>query len=789
VVTHAAGSGAGSTVRDTPPAIGQPAIGQPAIGQPVIGRGAIGRGAVLVSPSAPRDEHPLNLHRQLETFRLNPTVGGGAAGVGDDVTALADEQSALRRVAGVVARGAAPEVVFDTVAREVARVLSVSSVTIDRYDHGASSTVVASVNDPGFPVGSRWVLDGPSLAASVLEGGRPARVDDYTDLRSTVAAVARDYAVSSTVGVPILLDGDVWGVICVGTKEAELLPPDTERRLATFTEVLETAISSAHSRTELMRLADAESSLRRVATLVARGAAPHLVFAGVADEVAHVLGIRSVTIDMYDRDLASTVVVAATGASGTRFAVGTRWPLDGPSLAATVLETGRPARVDDYADLQSTTADAVREYGFTSTVGVPIVVDGSTWGVVCVGSISQKQLPADVESRLAGFTELLETAISNAHTRGELTRLAAEQAALRRVATLVAGGAAPEEMFQGVALEVARLLDVRTVTIDRYDADGASTVVASTGSLFGVGSRWPLDGPSLGATVLQTGRPARIDDYSDLQSVSAAVVRAYGTRSTVGVPILADGSVWGVICVGTDQADLLPPGTERRLAGFTELLETAISNAHGRAELVASRARIASAADETRRRIERDLHDGTQQRLVSLGLRLQGLRELAPPDLDELDEALSRASEELTAVFEEVRRLSHGIHPAILSEEGLTPALGALRRRSVIPVNLEVNVDRRLPERVEVATYYVVSEALTNAAKHAAASCVEVTLDDRSSALHVVIRDDGIGGAGTDGGSGLVGLRDRVEALGGLLRVSSPEGGGTELVVTIPLNE
>jgi signal transduction histidine kinase len=624
---------------------------------------------------------------------------------------------------------------------------------------------------------------------SVLETRGPARVDDYKALRSTVATVARAHSVTSTVGVPILVEGEVWGVICVGSKNPDPLPRDTERRLAAFTELLETAISSAHSRTELARLAEAEASLRRVATLVARGATPAEVFGGVADEIARVLEIRSVTIDRYDRETASTVVVAATGASDTRFSVGTRWPLDGPSLADTVLRTGGPARIDDYTDLQSASADAVREYGITSTVGVPIVVDGTVWGVVCVGSISQQRVPAETETRLSAFTELLETAISNAHRHAELTRLADEQAALRRVATLVARGAPAQEMFQAAALEVAHLLDVRTVTIDRYNQAKSSTVVASTGSGFMVGSRWPLDGPSLAAAVLDTHRPARIDDYSDLQSTTAAAVRKYGTRSTVGVPVVSDGAPWGIICVGTNDITPLPADTERRLAGFTELLETAISNAHARAELVASRARIASAADETRRRIERDLHDGTQQRLVSLGLRLRNARLLVPRGHAGLDEALSSASDELADVFEELRRISHGIHPAILAEEGLPAAFRALKRRSVVPMSLDVLVDRRLPERVEVATYYVVSEALTNTAKHAKATGVSVTVAERNSWLHVVVRDDGVGGVETDDGSQLLGLRDRVEAIGGVLKVISPVGGGTGIFVAIPLEE
>jgi signal transduction histidine kinase len=213
----------------------------------------------------------------------------------------------------------------------------------------------------------------------------------------------------------------------------------------------------------------------------------------------------------------------------------------------------------------------------------------------------------------------------------------------------------------------------------------------------------------------------------------------------------------------------------------------AIANAESRAELMASRARIVAAADETRRRIERDLHDGIQQRLVSLGLELRAAQATVPAQLDELEGVLSRAAEGLTSVLDELREISHGLHPAILSEGGLEPALRALRRRSAIPVELDLHPKRPLPGRVEVAAYYVVSEALTNAAKHAHASVVNVELDTRDAILQLAIRDDGIGGADPDQGSGLVGLSDRIEALGGTLQVTSPAGNGTTLLIEVPL--
>jgi signal transduction histidine kinase len=230
-----------------------------------------------------------------------------------------------------------------------------------------------------------------------------------------------------------------------------------------------------------------------------------------------------------------------------------------------------------------------------------------------------------------------------------------------------------------------------------------------------------------------------------------------------------------------------PAGTADRMADFTELLATAVGNAESRAELAASRARIVAAADQTRRRIERDLHDGTQQRLVSLGLELRLAQSMVPADLGELEAAIGKVADELTGVVEDLREIARGIHPVILSEGGLRPALRTLARRAAIPVELEVPALGRLPEPVEVAAYYVVSEALTNATRHGRASVIRVAAGQRDGCLHLSIRDDGVGGADPADGSGLIGLRDRAEALGGSLEVSSPPGEGTLIGVQLPL--
>jgi GAF domain-containing protein len=398
---------------------------------------------------------------------------------------------------------------------------------------------------------------------------------------------------------------------------------------------------------------------------------------------------------------------------------------------------------------------------------------------------------ADALDTLLMLRDLREAHQTVRASRDELRALVEEQAALRRVATLVAGGAPPKQVFAAVTEEIGQLLPVDLVGMGRYEPDRSETIVAAWGGAvkrFPVGRRLSLGGQNLATVVFDTGRPARKDAYGDASGQVGVNARETGFRSAVGTPINVEGRLWGVVIAGSSGDQLLPADTEARLADFTELLATAIGNAESRAALAASRARVVAASDETRRRIERDLHDGTQQRLVSLGLQLHAAREAVPPELGELAEQLSNVAEGLQNVFDEVREISRGIHPAILSEGGLEPTLKTLARRSPVPVELELRDVGRLPEHLEVAAYYTVSEALTNAAKHAHASMVHVELESDDTALRLAIHDDGIGGADPVRGSGLVGLSDRIDSLGGRLQITSVAGSGTSLLIEIPVD-
>jgi signal transduction histidine kinase len=373
--------------------------------------------------------------------------------------------------------------------------------------------------------------------------------------------------------------------------------------------------------------------------------------------------------------------------------------------------------------------------------------------------------------------------------REQLRRLADEQVALRRVATLVARGVPPGEVFSAVTREVGLFSGAGLARMERYEADGTVTGVAAWSrhdEQLAVGTRLAVEGMSVAALVLQTGGPVRVDSFAEASGPIAEEARELGIRSSVGCPIVVAGQLWGVIAASSRSDVPFPAETESQMAEFTELVATAIANAENQDELRASRARIVAASDLTRRRIERDLHDGVQQRLVSLALGLRVAASGIPEGLDEVEEELAQVASGFSAVMDDLREISRGIHPAILAEGGLGPALKTLARRSPIPVDVDVQVEGRLPDRL-VAAYYSVSEMLTNAAKHAQASVVHVGVTTRAGSLCVSIRDDGIGGADPTGGSGLVGLRDRVEALGGALSLRSARGEGTVLDIELPL--
>jgi GAF domain-containing protein len=919
------------------------------VGCPIVVRGTIW-GAILVGTTGAEPFPPETETRLIQFADLVATaVANAEARV--EIARLADEQAALRRVATLVAEGAPPDALFRAVADEVASVVGLPTVTLSHHHADGSFTVVAATNNPGFPVGSRWLLDGPSLAATIHETGRVARIDDYSNLGGAVAAAMHDSLLRAAAGSPIVVDGKVWGHISVAAKGAEPLPAGTEQRLLDFTELLATAISNAESGDALARLADEQAALRRVATLVARDASPGEVFNAVAMEVGKVLDADTTVVGRYDGDGAATAT-GSWSASPGGVPVGTRSVLGGHNVLTLVGATEQPARVEGYDDASGEAAEIARRHGWRSSIAAPIIVEGRLWGVMLVATQRPEPFPAGAEERLGAFTDLVATALANAQAHDEVRRFGEEQAALGRVATLVAAGAAPAQVFRSVVDEASSLLGLELVAFGRFDDDDTATIVAASAKYpVAPGNTWSLKDPSVIATVAHTKRAARIDDYGDLKGETARAARSRGFRSAIGAPLTVEGRLWGAIIaystdpepipersetrlgqftelvatavanaearqalerVAAEQATLrriatlvaqgvqpeqlfaavaeetaatfhaitalmrfehdppgvvlvgvsretglsigtrwefaegmasaevhrtgrsarfssspdywssrdgpvaeagrrlgivsqlscpiavegdvwgvitvnareeLPPDTEQRLEKFTDLVSTAIANAEGKSELAASRRRIVAAADEARRRIERDLHDGIQQRLIALSFRARAMTRRPP---DELPGIAAELSEGLKDVSEELREVSRGIHPTILTEAGLGPALRALARRSDIPIDVDVSLDERLPAPIEAAAYYIASEALTNVAKHAHANVVQLIASNNDGVLTLEVRDDGIGGVDATRGSGILGLTDRAEALGGTISIASPRGGGTTLSVRLP---
>jgi signal transduction histidine kinase len=555
----------------------------------------------------------------------------------------------------------------------------------------------------------------------------------------------------------------------------------------------------------LRQLADEQAALRRVATLVAAGALPSAVFSAVADELGQLIGVEATFVSRVDLPGAGPPGAAVADPSGERaepggyvtvvgshgrirdeVPVGFRVKLSPGMVMTIALRTGHPARINGERLAKGPFGAIVGRLGLRAAVATPIVAGGHYWGVM-VAATSREDFPADTESRMADFMELAGMAIANAETEERLRELADTQASLRRLAMLVARGESPEAVFAAVTREALRHFGIGTAGMIRFELDGTATLVANEGttaSSVRVGRRWEGYPPTgLTATVMRTGRAARVDDYRDIPGGEPYL--ALGLRSAVAMPVHVNGRLWGMIAAGSGQGPL-PPDTEQRMTEFTELVATAVANAQSRAELMTSRARIVAASDEARRRIERDLHDGAQQRLVTLALRL---RMAAEPSTErgEPRAEMADAAAELMGVIDDLREISRGIHPAILSKAGLRPALRALGRRSVVPVELDVRVHGRLSEPVEVGVYYVVSEMLANAEKHARASVVEVGAEASDGRIRVRVHDDGIGGADPVRGAGLLGLKDRIEALGGTFSVHSPVGRGTTVTCELPV--
>jgi signal transduction histidine kinase len=373
--------------------------------------------------------------------------------------------------------------------------------------------------------------------------------------------------------------------------------------------------------------------------------------------------------------------------------------------------------------------------------------------------------------------------------RNQLAQLANEQAALRRVATLVAQAVPISELFEAVTREVGLQCNADLARMERFEADHTVNALAawstSGGAQLAVGERFALDGTSIAAHVYATGAPSRVDTFVGAPGPIAEEARRLGIRSSVGCPIVVGGRTWGVIAASTTRDTPFPPNTESRIADFTALVATAVSNAEARAALVASRSRLLTAGDDARRGVVRDLHDGAQQRLVHTIVTLN-LAQHAQGDDDEAAKDLVReALEQAEAANAALRELAHGLLPAALTRGGLAAGIAVLLSHVRVPVGVEVSAER-FPSQIEASAYFVAAEALTNVVKHSGADSAEVKVWVDDGVLHVDVRDDGVGGARADG-SGLVGLSDRMAALGGGLRVDSPPGRGTCISATLPL--
>jgi signal transduction histidine kinase len=708
-----------------------------------------------------------------------------------DLSRLVEEQSALRRVATLVAEGSSPTEVFDAVAEEVGRLLGVASAGLLRFEPDETVMLVAGWGrfSDAVRAGTRLPLAEANVASEIARTARPARYDPGERATGAVGEQARRLDVRAAAGSPIVVAGRLWGAMTVAAVEDGPLPLDVEPRLAQFTQLVATAIANAEAGVELARLADEQAALRRVATLVAEESPAAELLAKVAEEVANVLGPRiDSAILRYEADDAATVMAVFGHQPPGGIRVGATLPVDGSGITARVRREQRPVRTDEYAAAAGTIADHAREHGIRSAVGCPIVVQGRLWGAMVVAHYADEPFAPETERHVSQFTNLVATAIANAEARREVQRLAEEQAALRRVATLVAEGAARTAVFDAVIVEVAQLLGAAQVGLMRSEGSDQIAILAQRGqdpNVVRPGTRLPLDGDSVTARVLRTGRSARLDRYDQRRGTIADIAHRSNVGVTVGAPIVVEGAHWGVITASWEEHGLPAVDAEERLTEFAQLLGTAIANAESRDQLEASRARMLTAGDEARRRVVRDLHDGAQQRLVHAVVALKLAQRAFTTERGRAESLLAEALEHAERGNAELRELAHGILPAALTRGGLRAGLDSLVSRLGLPVDLDVTGTQLAPE-IEANAYFIVAEALTNVIKHSQAARAQVTAVVGHGTLSLEVRDDGAGGADPDG-HGLVGLSDRVAALGGRLWIDSPRGAGTVVAAELPL--
>ncbi len=693
--------------------------------------------AVTASTSSSVQSFPADTEARMAGFAdlLAAAVAHDQARI--NLFQLAEEQAILRRLAVLVARGASRDDVLNTIAAEAFGLFDVEFTALLRYDQTGAAFIVARHNaPPDLDMGERAPDVPDGLVSQVFRSGRPARVEAYKDL--TGPGVGRMHGLGITAGAaaPILVDGSLWGVIAAMQRSGSVAA-GLEHRLADFADIAATAVSAAQAKDDLHGLADQQAALRRVAELAARDAPTEDVLAAVAAHASQLAGVEFTTVLRFEPD-GSTEISALSGAPDG-LVIGMRASGAGEGAVQRVWRTGRAARADRLAAMTGHWPQVAHGFGFSSSAAVPISIQGGLWGALVVVA-RDEPLAAEIEKSLTSFAEIAGTAISAAQARAALRMLVDEQAALRRVAELVARGAALQEVFRAVAVEASTLL----------------------------------------------GRAVRVEDVADtplLGTTSPGTARSRRVGAGVAVPVAIEGRIWGALTTSTD-GPALPAGTEERLAPFADLTAAAIANAEHKAQLTASRARVVATADETRRRLQRDVHDGAQQRLVQTIITLKLARDTVAKSgsaANLIGEALYHAERAST----ELRDLVHGILPVSLSSGGLRIGLESMIADLAIPVRLQLTAPR-LPRDIETTAYFFVAEALTNVAKHANATRADVMVGIDDHALILEVRDDGAGGADPRHGTGLIGLSDRIEATNGTLTISSTTS-GTTLLARVPL--
>jgi signal transduction histidine kinase len=662
--------------------------------------------------------------------------------------------------------------------RQATTCLGGQGALVHRRDHASGRLRLVASSGLAQDSVEAWA-DLPDLADVV-----PARAVQ----RGALVWVGRDRlesGASGAVAVPLPgANGPIGALTVLTAGSGE--PDDVQRSflyaIAAWLACLESLPSAAAD------VAESERSIRmgELTAALAEALSSEDVVRAVAEHVLPPFGADGLGIHAFEGDRLETVGLVGhpPGYRGYWSRL-QGFPLTSHPIISDVFHTRTPLFIETKAELLRRYPEMVRLTAASpknSWAFLPLIAAGRAIGCCIVSFAHSRSFSEQERTLLTALSGLVAQSLERARLYDAEHARAQEQAALRHVATIVACSPVSTEMFSAVAAEMGRIVGADSTAIERREPDGTVTVVGSWNKsgapqLFTPGSRLPVEDGSVLAQVLQTGQPSHASSNKDVPREG----------EVVGSAVVVEGRLWGAVIAFSAGPEPLPEGTEERMFDFIELAATGIAKAESRAQLVASRARVVAAADASRRRIERDLHDGAQQRLVSLGLELRAAEAELPSELIQIKEQLSHITSGLVSVLDELRELSRGLHPAILSKGGLAPAIMALGRRSAIPVELHLHVDRSLPDQVEVAAYYIVSEALTNAAKHSHASLVTVRADAEETVLRIAVRDDGNGGADPRQGSGLTGLVDRVEAIGGTLCIDSPVGRGTSLLAAIPI--